>query len=364
MIASLLIAVATAAATALSSPAPGFQAVADGDLRFVVLGHVRSDGSELLHPRLQELLDQVREFDPEFIVLTGDNIWGDFYRRPAPADREWVVEQWVALDSALATLEVPVYRVPGNHDIHDAVTFDIFAERYGTLPAVIDVGRTRLILLTTAWDDARPNRHRATRGFGYHPGEAQQAFLRHRLAEREQFDRVFVFMHHVLWWEADSSPWWTDVHPILAEAGVDAVFTGDYGPVKFSHTRRDGVEYFQSGISNDPDLGNRLNHEWDRLLARQFDNFLTVEIRDGEVSIDVETTGEVSSGHFTRELWWDVHGRIVRPPAPSGRDYLSGLWGIPRGRLVLVGSLAAVGALGLMLGLVVGWRLRRRARAA
>jgi hypothetical protein len=328
--------------------------------RFVVLGHVRSEPDALLHPRLGELLDQVREIAPRFIVLSGDNIWGDFESRPTPADGEWVLEQWVALDSALATLDVPVYRVPGNHDIHDSVTFGIYEKRYGRLPAVVDVGRTRLILLTTAWDEARPNRHAAIRGFGYHLDDAQKGFLRERLAEREQYDRAFVVMHHVLWWEPDDAPWWTEVHPILAEAGVEAVFTGDYGPVKFSHSVRDGVDYFQSGIAGNPSVGNRKNHEWDRLLARQFDNFLVVDIADGDVTYDVESTGEISSDHFTRELWWEVHGTIVPPGAPSGREHLAALWAIPRGKLVVIGALGLFGLTGLVLGLLFGWRVHRK----
>ncbi|MDX1393730.1 MAG: metallophosphoesterase [Gemmatimonadota bacterium] len=327
--------------------------------RFVVLGHVRSEPDRLLHPRLDELLDEVRALDPDFAILSGDNIWGDVANRPNPADGGWVLEQWVALDSALATLGVPVYRVPGNHDIHDAVTREIYRDRYGALPAVVDVDGTRLILLTTSWDDGRPERRRAN-GFGYHLDDDQVTFLRQRLAETDEYDRVFVVMHHLLWWEADDSPWWTEVHPILARAGVTAVFTGDYGPAKFSNTERDGVLYFQSGIAPNPSLEILRGHEWNRLLAQQFDNFLVVDVTEDEVAIDVETTGIVSSGHFTRERWWDVHGDIMRPPEPGGREHLGAIWAIPRGRVVIVGALGACGVGGLLLGWLIGARRRRR----
>ena len=344
-------------ATVASPVAVGLQEI-EPDQRFVVLGHVRSEPDRLLHPRLGELLDEVRELDADFVVLSGDNIWGDVENRPNPADGDRVLEQWVALDSALATLGVPIYRVPGNHDIHDAVTREIYTERYGPLPALVDVDGTRLILLTTTWDDERPGR-RGAYGFGRHLDADQVTFLRERLAETDAYDRAFVVMHHVLWWEADDSPWWTEVHPILAEAGVTAVFTGDYGPAKFSNTERDGVLYFQSGIAPDPSLEILRGHEWNRLLERQFDNFLVVDVTRDEVAIDVETTGIVSSGHFTRERWWDVHGDIVRPPAPGGRDHLAAIWAIPRGRVVILGALGAFGLGGLVLGWLIGSRRRR-----
>lgn len=323
---------------------------------FVVLGHVRGDRDGGLHPRLGELLDEVRAVGPEFVVLTGDMIWGDpDAGRDRPADRAAIEAQWTALDSALATLGVPVYRVPGNHDIGDPVTREIWRERYGALPAAVDRDGTRLLLLSSAWEPGEPDR-RAVRGFGYQIDEKQLAFLREKLAEEGAAERAFVFVHHVLWWEDDDAPWWTEVHPVLAEHGVRAVFTGDYGPVKFSHTTRDGIDYYQSVIAPDPSLGILRGHEWNRLLAGQFDNYLVVRTGGSGTDIEVRTVGEVSSGHFTRERWREVHGRIVRPPTPSGRDHLMALWALPKGKLAILGALGAALVAGLGLGALVARR--------
>lgn len=334
---------------------PGLQAAADSTT-FVVLGHIRGDRDGGLHPRLAELLDEVRGVGPDFVVLTGDIIWGDpDAGRDRPADRTAIEAQWTALDSALSTLGVPVYRVPGNHDIGDPVTYEIWRERYGPLPAVVDREGTRLILLSSAWEPGEPDR-RAVRGFGYQIDEAQLAFLREKLAEGESPERAFVFVHHVLWWEDDEAPWWTEVHPLLAGHGVRAVFTGDYGPVKFSHTVRDGVDYFQSVIAPDPSLGILRGHEWNRLLAGQFDNYLVVRTGRSGTDVEVATVGEVSSGHFTRERWREVHGRIVRPPTPGGREHLMSLWALPKGKLAILGALGVALAAGLGLGAFVARR--------
>ena len=76
---------------------------------FAVLGHVRG-GRDGPNPKLAELLDNVRRLKPAFVVLTGDMIWGDIEHNPA--DTAWLVREWTYLDSALATLGVPAYRVP------------------------------------------------------------------------------------------------------------------------------------------------------------------------------------------------------------------------------------------------------------
>ena len=340
--------------TAVASRAPVPQ---DADrATFVVLGHVRGDRDSGLHPRLGELLDEVRRLAPDFVVLTGDMIWGDPEAgRDRPADRAAIEAQWTALDSALGTLDVPVYRVPGNHDVGDPVTWEIYRERYDSLPAVVDRGATRLILLSSAWEPGEPDR-RAVRGFGYQIDAAQRAFLTEALADGGAYARAFVFVHHVLWWEDDDAPWWTEIHPLLAAHGVRAVFTGDYGPVKFSHTSRDGVDYYQSVIAPDPSIGILEGHEWNRLLAGQFDNYLVVRAGETGTDIEVATVGEVSSGHFTRERWRDVHGGILRPPTPGGREHLLALWALPKGKLAILGALGAALLTGLGLGVLAARR--------
>ena len=56
----------------------------------------------------------------------------------------------------------------------------------------------------------------------------------------DESGHVFLLMHHMLWWKEDA-PWWAQVHPLLLGTNVRAVFAGDYGPMKFSHLRRDAI---------------------------------------------------------------------------------------------------------------------------
>jgi predicted MPP superfamily phosphohydrolase len=130
-----------AAAVAGLGLAPGAVAglpamAADSAYSFVVVGHVRRDHSGgLLHPRLGELIERIKSLKPDLVFLTGDMVWGDVDSNPAnPAEVE---REWQALDSALATLAAPVHRVPGNHDISDLGTRDLYVRRYGRLPQAV-----------------------------------------------------------------------------------------------------------------------------------------------------------------------------------------------------------------------------------
>ena len=161
-------------------------------------------------------------------------------------------------------------------------------------------------------------------------------------------------MHHLLWWEEEDAPWWQIIHPILVGGDVRAVFSGDYGPEKFSHMRRNGIDYFQSGIAPDPSLGMLLGHEWHRVSAQQFDNFLYVSVAGREVNVDVRTIGEVSSGHFTPQHWRSVYGTIRRPGPPGGRERLRALLEHPKGRWAGMAGLGLAFAGGGILGLMLG----------
>lgn len=275
---------------------------------FAVLGHVRGGKDGELYYLLDDLLAKVRARDPDFVVLTGDMIWGQYHR--PHSEPEGIREEWRALDDSLASLGVPVYRVPGNHDINDAVTRDVYFERYDTLPRAFDVGESRFVLLSSTWIPGEErNQNLFTRGESMSPAEI--AFLEETLPGDGSYRHAFVFMHHLLWWDDDDGPWWEEVHPILSDGGVEAVFTGDYGPMKFSHRRADGIDYYQSGVAPDPFLELLRAHESHRLLAQQFDNWLFVTVDGADVRVEVETSGATASGHFTPERWRDLTGAFM-----------------------------------------------------
>ena len=129
---------------------------------------------------------------------------------------------------------------------------------------------------------------------------------------------------------------------------VDAVFSGDYGPLKFSTKERDGVRYYQSSIEVPvalPLLQNRISS---RLLSSQFDAFLEVRVAGPVADVAVHTVAEVSSGEFTPERWRSINEAPPRiDPLPTR------VWravGSPKRLAVLVAGLGGVFAVGWLAG--------------
>lgn len=314
---------------------------------FVVLGHVRG-WNNALHPRLGELLAEVRTLGPDLVVLAGDQIWGDMGQ--VPRRRSAVEKEWSDLDSALATVGVPRIQVPGNHEINDLVTRDVYRERFGDLPRSVTMRNVRFLLLNSVWipEDGDTTLARNIRGVDL--DSAQVRWLREELARPDAPPHTVVVLHHLLWWGGEGDPWWRDVHPLLRQAGVRAVFSGDHGPLKFSHREQDGVAYYQVSIGGDPSLAILRDRESSRTLAAQFDSFLRVQVDGAAFTVDVETTGEVSSGHFTPQHYRDVHE--FRPPP---RPRLERLWeAINRPARLAALGLLVLGSIGL--GVVIGRR--------
>jgi len=277
-----------------------------GRYSFVVLGHIRGDENGKFSPLLDELLVKARKHAPDLIFLTGDMIWGDL--RPVAADANVIKQDWDRLDAAVGQLGVPVYRVPGNHDIHDRVTRDVYFARYGELPQAFTHRGSRFILLNSSWvpegNDSLSSVRRYVRGKPLGPEQIE--FLRKELSASHRYDHVFLFMHHLLWWHPEEAKWWRDVHPLLVGRNVRAVFGGDFGPVKFSHMRRDEIDYFQSSVEGIPSIQRLRSWNSSRLLSQQFDNYLNVQVDGPKVAVEVETVGAISLGNFTPQRWREV----------------------------------------------------------
>lgn len=303
-------------AAILVLPMPGGAADAKGaELSFVVIGHIRSNANDQLNPLVPELLEEVSAIGPDLIFLTGDMIWGDIHT--TTPDVEAVANSWESLDRELEALDIPVYRVPGNHDINDPGTRDLYFDRYGPLPATLDVAGARFILLNSSWipegDEPTPSARPFVRGFPLQPEQIE--FLESELAREPVPLKVFLFMHHLLWWSPDA-PWWTDVHPTLVRGGATAVFGGDFGPMKFSHLSRDGIDYYQVSIEGEVDPEMLRAREASRILSQQFDCFLHVVVDDQGVTYKVVALGETSLDKFTPDLWRSAYDPEATPLPP------------------------------------------------
>ncbi|HEY2805220.1 MAG TPA: metallophosphoesterase [Gemmatimonadales bacterium] len=318
---------------------------------FVVLGHIRGGHQYRLNPKLPEILARTRALHPDFIVLGGDAIWGDVDSPTGVPRKDVVTDEWNAVDSALATTGVPIYRTPGNHDITDVQSRDIWWQRYGSMPKVIAYHGSRVILLASAFIPPNGDTTHMKYIGGVDVDSSQLAWLRQTLTDTG-YAHTFVVMHHLLWWELPQGRWWREVHPVLAAAHVEDVFSGDYGPMKFSTMQKDGVRYWQGSIELETPIDFLRRNINSRLLASQFDTFMEVRVAGDSVNVVVHTADEVSSGDFTPE-----HYRALQQePKLTLMDH----WRIlaeNRSRLAGLGLLSA-GM--LVVGAGAGWWLGRR----
>jgi len=350
----IMLSVSCAADAPEAAKSPSTESVQEEtSLTFAVLGHVRGDPPTdgILNYLIDEVIADVNAQQPDFVVLAGDMIYGDCHS--TPADARTVTAEWDALDAKLRELDAKVYRVPGNHDIHDLVTRDIYYQRYGQPPRVINIGKTRLLLLNSCWvrSDEYQGPKKGVRGWPI--GSDQIQFIKAVLSDTENYDHAFVFVHHLLWWKPDA-PWWRDVHPLLVDRKVRAVFSGDLGPYKYSHKRQDGIDYLQCSIENKPQVSMMRYFESSRLLSQLMDCYLLVRVTGDNVDIELRPVGALTSGNYSPQRWAELY------------DYQPwyAVYYHKALRRYPVAMIACAAASGGCLGLICGWWLMRRRRSA
>jgi 3',5'-cyclic AMP phosphodiesterase CpdA len=247
---SAFLAIVIVSSVAVSSGSGGF--------RFAVIG----DNKQGYHI-YSSLVDEIMRRKPDLVFNTGDLI-------PNPGNRE----QWKKFWELSKPINVPYYLVPGNHDIDDRASEQVWKDEVHfpgeeTSYSVVYKGNLFIVLNT-----CDPKGEKKIDG-------EQLAWLKRTLASGS-YDHTFVFLHHPLFlWkgathEGDSLDQYPDLrdalHRVFKEGGVDIVFAGH------EHTYRrmdvDGIRYVITGGG-----GAR--------LYGGFNNFVLVEVDGDLVSFKV-----------------------------------------------------------------------------
>ena len=76
-------------------------------------------------------LEKLNLLHPEFVVCLGDLVEG--YTKPdgSPAGVETYRDWWEEFDGFLEALEMPFFFLPGNHDINNPASLEVWRERFG-----------------------------------------------------------------------------------------------------------------------------------------------------------------------------------------------------------------------------------------
>ena len=93
------------------------------NFQFVIIGD-RTGGANV-EGTFKLAIDQINLLQPEFVINVGDKIEG------YSDDKAELNAEWDELDGLLKKLEMPFFRVPGNHDIANKTAQAVYRERHG-----------------------------------------------------------------------------------------------------------------------------------------------------------------------------------------------------------------------------------------
>lgn len=151
------------------------------DLHFYVAGHVYGAPGVInhpFHPPFQKYVETTQnDTTIDFAVFTGDIV------------QEPNVRSWNSVDSLLEKVNYPVYFAPGNHDLKDR---ELYEKRYGKSNYNFVKENNLFVfwdVLTTGWNITEEQ-----------IGELE------KLASEQEFDNIFIFSHHIFWYNPKYAP--------------------------------------------------------------------------------------------------------------------------------------------------------------
>jgi hypothetical protein len=177
-------------------------------MRFAVLGD-RTGGHE---PGIHgAIIAEIQRLKPDFVMGVGDMIEG------YSGDMDAVESEWKEYKHLLEHFTMPVYQIPGNHDIWDQQSLELYKRYIGDPYYSFDVGDIHFLILDTSrWDSSTALPHE------------QIDWIKDDLGQHRDAAYTFAFLHKPYWIETTAAGRPDPLHTIFVEYGVDAVFTGHY----------------------------------------------------------------------------------------------------------------------------------------
>ena len=236
----------------ISTPSAAVVAPADPNhFVFAVGGDNRPPGhGDPMPPSLNEICREIGWIRPSFVIWTGDSIYG-YMDTPAEASAEYN-----SFLSSAALCGVPVFSVPGNHEIGAANLAPVYQAKMGALYGSFDYGNSHFIGLDTT----------PVVGGEVEEGDlddTQWKWLEADLAAHSgKSANIFVFFHHYMFGLPDpDTPNGPDtglkdtatrdrLHHLFVKYGVRAVFNGHAH--LYYHTAKDGIDYYIAGNAGAP----------------------------------------------------------------------------------------------------------------
>jgi len=258
-------------------------AAAQDSFHFVIVGDRTGEATPGVYERV---LEEAAATNPALILTLGDTIEGE---HNATAEAEWLdVERMLA-----PYKRIPVYLTPGNHDVWNAFSADLFRKHSGhELHYSFDYGRAHFTVL----DNSRVET--------FTPEEL--AFLTSDLKAHAAQPLKFVISHKPSWAVSVmmNNPDF-ELHRIAKQFGVEYVIAGHVHGLFESVL--DGVTYISA-----PSAGGNLRS------TRQYEDgwfygYMQVDVSPGSASISVKEIGPPFGRSRTTALSdWGKTGLVQR----------------------------------------------------
>ena len=240
------------------------------NIHFFVAGHTYGSPGEVNHPFHPPFMDYLETAKSDttlsFGVLTGDIV------------QECDTTSWDAVDNCLIEFNYDFYFAPGNHDLKNRQLFEerygnpnYFFEKEGNLFYFID-------LLESGWNFT-----------------AKQTKELEQLTKDTAYDNVFVFTHHVCWYDPIKTP---QIKP-NSNYGRDTNQTF-YNQILPKLLKIEAPIYFFAGDVGANPIGSEITlHKCNNvhLIASgmgggKWDNIIQVFVNDGATHIEVDYLSE------------------------------------------------------------------------
>jgi len=196
-------------------------------MRFAVIG----DRTGTHEPGIYgQIVEEIQRMRPDFLLSVGDLIEG------YTDDTVEVKREWEEYKKLLKPLTMPIYLAPGNHDIWDSTSLELYRRYIGEPHYSFDIGDAHFVILDNSRYDT----------VGAFPKE-QIDWLIEDLEKNKKAIYTFIVSHIPYWIETIANDKADTLHALFVEYGVDAVFTGHYH--EYFSGEFDGIMYTGLGSS-------------------------------------------------------------------------------------------------------------------
>jgi 3',5'-cyclic AMP phosphodiesterase CpdA len=180
-------------------------------MRFAVIGD-RTGGHE---PGIYgQIVKEIQRMKPDFVLSVGDMIEG------YTDDTVEIKRQWAEYLELIKPFSMPLYLIPGNHDIWNSTSLKLYKRYIGDPYYSFDIGKSHFVMID--------NSLYYTDSTFVQEQKEQIEWLINDLDENKDAEYTFVVCHIPYWIETRAVGRHDTLHTIFSHYGVDAVFTGHY----------------------------------------------------------------------------------------------------------------------------------------